>query len=144
MSEDCIKCLDDLRTVLVAQIKKVTAKNDISPTELDNMNKALCALETIDRIKNGELEPGGYSNDTYRFSGTMPRMSHDSRMSYDPRMSYGMPYDGRYSSTYGHHGYSGHSIADRMVDALERMYDEAGTDHERKLIDKYIRMLRDE
>jgi len=138
MNEDCIKCLGDLRTVLVAQIKKITAKNDITPTELDNMNKALCALETIDRMEAGEMGPGGYSNDTYRFSGTMPRMSHD------PRMSYGMPYDGRYSGSYGRHGYSGHSIADRMVDALERMYDEAGTDHERKLIDKYIRMLREE
>ena len=137
MNEDCSKCLDELKSVLMGQIKKITAKNDITPTELDNMNKALCAIETIDRIETGELELGGYSNDSYRYTGRMPRMSHDSRMSY------GMPYDGRYSGNY-QPGYSRHSIADRMVDALERMYDEAGTDHERKLIDKYIRMLREE
>lgn len=129
MNDECSRQLDSLEELLIGQIRKVTAKNDITPAELDNMNKALCAMETIRRIKDGDLD-SAYSGDSYRFSGTMPRMSHDRHMSHGR-----MPYS---------EGYSRHSINDRMVDALEKMYDEAGTDHERRQIDKYIRMLRDE
>lgn len=122
MGEECTRQLNALHDLLIGQIRKVTAKGDITPVELDNMNKALCAIETIERIKKGDLDSDAYSNDTYRLSGTLPHVSHSRRMN----------------------GYSRHSINDRMIDALERMYDEAGTDHERKQVDKYIRMLRDE
>jgi hypothetical protein len=39
---------------------------------------------------------------------------------------------------------SGHSIKDRMVDSLERMYDGASTDHERQIVDKWIKKMRAE
>lgn len=38
-------------------------------------------------------------------------------------------------------GRSNHSIKDRMVDSLERMYDEAQTDHERGMLDEWIRKI---
>ena len=38
-------------------------------------------------------------------------------------------------------GRSNHSIKDRMVDSLERMYDEAKTDHERGMLDEWIRKI---
>ena len=38
-------------------------------------------------------------------------------------------------------GRSNHSIKDRMVDSLERMYDEAATEHERNVVDEWIRKI---
>lgn len=42
----------------------------------------------------------------------------------------------------GYNGYSGHSINDRMIDALERMLDTAATEHERMEIMKRIDEIR--
>ena len=41
----------------------------------------------------------------------------------------------------GESGYSGHSIKDHMVARLEKMYDEAQTDHERQIINEWIRCI---
>ena len=38
--------------------------------------------------------------------------------------------------------YSGHSIQDRMVDRLERMIDEAQSEHERQTVKDWINRLR--
>ena len=38
-------------------------------------------------------------------------------------------------------GYSGHSIKDRMVAQLEKMYDEAQSEHERQTVSDWIRRL---
>ena len=40
------------------------------------------------------------------------------------------------------HDYSGHSIDDRIIDALERMMDEAKTEHEREKIMRRIDYIR--
>lgn len=58
---------------------------------------------------------------------------------------------GRYMSRYydeNRHGISNrggsrsmHSIKDRAIDSLERMYDTAQTDHERSEVDKFIRLI---
>lgn len=42
----------------------------------------------------------------------------------------------------GYDGRSGHSINDRMVDNIERMYDNAGTEHERAEIQDVINYIR--
>lgn len=39
-------------------------------------------------------------------------------------------------------GYNGHSVHDRMVAALEGLYDQAKTDYDRETIDNGIRMIR--
>ena len=41
-----------------------------------------------------------------------------------------------------HNGYSGHSIQDRMIDQLERMYDEAQSEHERQIVQSWINRLK--
>ena len=46
-----------------------------------------------------------------------------------------------YSRRY-YNGYSGHSIQDRMIDKLERMMDEAQTEHERQTVQTWINRLR--
>lgn len=50
------------------------------------------------------------------------------------------PHTGRFMS--GNDGRSGHSINDRMVDNIERMYDNAGTEHERAEIQDVINYIR--
>ena len=57
--------------------------------------------------------------------------------SYDRGRS---PVTGRYVSR--DHGYSGHSINDRMISQLENMYDEAKTEYEREEVRKEIERLR--
>ena len=41
-------------------------------------------------------------------------------------------------------GRSGHSIKDRMVDSLEQMYDRTSSDHERQVVDKWIKKINAE
>ena len=41
-------------------------------------------------------------------------------------------------------GYSGHSIKDRMVAQLEKMFDYAQSDHERQVIDTWLQRIKSE
>ena len=152
--------LESLEKLLDEQIGKVTKKDDISPTELENMTKTLCLLEKIKDYKEDVVfedeDEGGYSQargrygrrmyDEYR--GTSHRNSRYSRRSpyyYED----GDPYNYREGRSYRRgdnmyareYGYSGHSIKDRMIAKLESMYDEAKTDHERQIVDEWINRL---
>ena len=49
--------------------------------------------------------------------------------------------DNGYSRRY-FNGYSGHSIQDRMIDKLERMMDEAQSEHERQTVQSWINCLK--
>lgn len=147
--EDFKESLAELKRALDKEIRKVTAKNDITPIELENMTKTLCLIEKIKMIEEGdEYWDDGQSGRHY------PMMR-----SYvmDPNMMYYPPNEGlsgrrmrssttgRYMS--GHYtpdpGRSGHSIKDRMIAKLEEMYDEAKTDHERLMVDEWINRLAD-
>ena len=41
-------------------------------------------------------------------------------------------------------GYSSHSIKDRMIAKLESMYDDAKTDHEKQIVDEWIKRIESE
>lgn len=146
------KALMELKESIEREIKKVTKKADITPGELENMTKALCALETIKRIESmdggmdGEHSGrsyaryyrdgyrDGYADDSYRrgrsdVTGRYVSRDEASRMEQE-----------RYRSR--DDGYSGHSINDRMVDRLERMMDEAKSDYEREQVQGWIDKLR--
>jgi hypothetical protein len=73
--------------------------------------------------------------------------SHDG--SYDGNYDGGMnsrdryfnpSHDGSRDGSYDG-GYSGHSIKDRMVAQLENMYDQAKSEHERQIVDEWIKRL---
>jgi len=154
--------LSDLKSLVEKEIRKITAKNDITPAELDNMTKSLCVLEKIKDIENREnmdaMSGGEYSgrmlphmacghNDRTFYDG---RSVADDLRSYGPEMSHMRgrdPSTGRYMSRDAERrprsdtGYSGHSIKDRMIAKLEQMYDEAKTDHERQIVDEWISRL---
>lgn len=150
--EELKKSLDSLKEVLNEEIKKVTKKADITPTELENMTKTLCLIEKIKMIEEGEeyWDEEGQSGRSYSmnrnggYSYGMPDPYYHDGMSGRRMRS---PSTGRYVSgnrSYGMsegYGYSGHSIKDRMIAKLEEMYDEASTDHERQVVNEWIDRL---
>ena len=130
--------LNSLESLLDGQIAKVVGKGDISPTELENMTKTLCLLEKIKEYKEyiSWDDEEGASQRRYSRRPADPYMMMDN--------SYGDAATGmRHARSYSRppHGYSGHSIKDRMIDKLESMYDEAKTDHERQIVDEWINRL---
>lgn len=146
------KSLEALKEQLNEEIKKVTKKADITPTELENMTKTLCLIEKIKMITEDEdyWEKGqsgrSYPSRSYGLVAsdwTDPRYNNGlsgrrSRSSMTGRYT-----SGRYSYGMPDYGYSGHSIKDRMVAKLEEMYDEAKTEHERQIVDEWIHRLSD-
>ena len=70
------KVLMELQDLLMSELKKITAKKDINPTELDNAKKAVCTIKDIEELiamVDGMSE--GYSNSR----GMMPNRDYDVR-----------------------------------------------------------------
>ena len=118
----------------------------IKPEDLEILNKGICILEKIKKIESLDKQieyMDSYGNDSYnsynsyddgnsyrrgRSATTGRYVSRDSAP-YAEGYSSRRFYDGEH-----HNGYSGHSIKDRMVAQLEKMYDEAQTEHERQTV----------
>lgn len=145
--------LNGLKDTIKDALKKIQAKGDLTPAELEN---AIKAVELIDKICEVEIKLNceksgmdygldhgygyGYGYDRGTPIGNM--MSGERGRS---------PVTGRYISrgtdtsmgpNSGYNGYSGHSIQDRMVASLEGMYDTAKTEHERAMVDEWIKRIR--
>ena len=154
-----IRVYMDALDTIEKEIKGITKKETITPTELANLKEALRAVKDIMEII-GDLPQDANDNTSNGYNtsyAVRPGFKHEAEYSgaYFPREVYsgGYPYSyrrgrsattGRYVSRGENYGdaYSGHSISDRMVAAIEDMYDDAKTDHERKQIDTAIRMIR--
>lgn len=105
--------LNDLEKRVVKELEKMNDKGDLNPAELKTITDAVCLLEKIHKIQ-----------DESEFEYSETRRS---------------PSTGRYMSNGSYRrGYSGHSINDRIVDKLEHMMDEAGSDYERDVISRWI------
>lgn len=119
--------LNHMQDLLLKEIRKVNAKNDITPQELNNVKEAVCLMKDI--IKLEEMMDGAnYEYDKH--SEYMPSMMHDSYRRGRSQTT------GRYVSR--------HSIEDRMVASLESMMDQAGSDYERQRINDWIHKIRSE
>ena len=123
---------------LKEKLDRVVTAGTVNPEDLQVIDKATDVM--LDLIKYQEWLMGGDSNG---YSTRRGRNAVTGRyMSYGPSYmrnynggSYDDPYNSRYPSrTYG---YSGHAP---MMEELERMRDEAQTDHERKMVDEWIHM----
>lgn len=158
-----IKILEDIGSVIEKELKRSAEKGTLNPAEMDAVNKAVNALEKIEKVKSiheereyREKHPDNYSGAFYNIRNfpQFPSLNMDQRapMSYN---SYGW-YDGMASGERGrsqdtgrfvsrethHDNYSGHSINDRMVDTLEHMMDTATSEFERQQILDKIKMIR--
>ena len=130
LSNSDYEALEDL---LCAEIKKVVKKGEIKDaTEVKGVKDALEAIKLIHCLRDGEWE----KEDTL---GYYP-MHHSNYGHVDFNGTYGRrnPHTGRYmpdgmpDTTYGH------SIKDRMVAALEPLYDKAESSYEHGMIRKAI------
>ena len=133
------KMLEKINDAIEEAIRPILSKGAaMTAAELDVLTKAVCALEKVKQIEDSE-NYGGYSyndeSNSYRRgrSATTGRyVSRDAAPHFDGGTSRRF-YDGN--------GYSGHSIKDRMIAQLEKMYDEAQSEHERQTVSDWIRRL---
>lgn len=122
------KVLENLEDSISTELEKMVKKGDLTPTEVQNATDAVCLLEKIRKF-NGELDD---EEDEYsERSG--------SSASYR-RGSYARGRGSRYANRYEHYerGESRHSINDRIIDRLERMMDDAGSEYERGILAGWI------
>ena len=162
------KTLEKIRDSVEDAIRPLLKKGEaMTPADLESLTKAVCIIEKIKRIEDGDFDQSysmnGYSeNNPYDDNGNSYRRGRSSvtgryvsRDAYHDGDSYGYHdgastrryYDGGSSTRYygGNsmsRDYSGHSIQDRMVDRLERMIDEAQSEHERQTVKEWINRLR--
>lgn len=122
--------VEDTKEVVLSELQKFNAKKDVAPNEWDNFHKAVDILEKCMKICHMDKE-----NDYMEYEERTGYMHHipDESYNYRPTHRTGSRY--RMSRT-------GHSINDRMIDRLERMYEEAQSDHERDVIGSWIDRIR--
>lgn len=124
----------DLREKAIKDLKKLNEKPEFSSNEWSNAKTVLSAL-----CKMKELESDYEDGDSYR---SYPSHYYDDSPMHSMRRGRSMK-TGRYVSMDNYdRGISGHSITDRMVDQIERMYDSAKTEHERRELDKWITRIQ--
>lgn len=119
------KVLDRLEETVTTELEKLAKKPELNPADLKAATDALCFIEKIQKVQNG--------------------MDDEYSESYDRHGSYRRGRStttGRYVSN--SNGYSRHSIHDRIVDKLERMMDDAGSDYERNVIAGWIAKVESE
>ena len=158
------KILDKINDAVEDAIRPIIAKGaSMTAAELDVLTKAVCTIEKIKQIEDGGNSYDDYSrsrsNNSYD-GNSFDEYLRNSYNSYDDGNSYRRgrsPITGRYVSRdamprfdgntsrrfydVDSRGYSGHSIKDRMVAQLEKMYDEAQSDHERQVVNDWIRRI---
>ena len=119
---------------LERELEKLLSKSELSAADWDAVKKAMCIASMLREYEDGKtIDDGGRS------------YGYDYGYRYDrPEEAYGRmrsPVTGRYVSN-GMPGYSGHSIEDRMIMALEQQMDSAKTDYERQMVEKEIQRIR--
>lgn len=135
--------LEKVEKAIEQELQKVLSKPDYTQTDWDGIKKAMCIANMVRGYESGEYmneDGASYGRGYGNYSGH-DGYSYRSDPAYEYQASNGRmrsPVTGRYISN----GYSGHSIEDRMIMALEQQMDEAKTDYERQLVEKEIQRLR--
>ena len=152
---DMNKTYSKIEEKLDSDICELLKKPNMSRDELMMLGQAVDILKDISTVKAMDAYGGNeddYSSASFA-SRAMTRRSMDYTRGYEDGMSMAQnrsPRTGRFVSgnddwgihPNGYDGRSGHSINDRMVDNIERMYDNAGTEHERAEIQDVINYIR--
>lgn len=134
------KIMESLEEKVMDELEKICKKPDMSPTELENANKALSMIEKVRKLSmdDGHFDEGTSSHYPTRYDITRWPGSYDM-----PRDQYSRTYNSytRRNPRTGRYMMSSHSIKDRMIDKLESMMDEASSDYEREKISEWISHL---
>lgn len=126
------KVLNKAEELIESEIESVTKQGTLQNGNGAQIFKCLLeSLKIIECLRSGEFNEG--------YSGYYGNGNYAGHMNFDGN------YSGRRSPTTGRymsHGYSGHSIHDRMIAALEDVYGVAKNPHEEEEIQKWIDRLR--
>lgn len=130
-----MKILKDVKELLSDTVKEIYNKGNLTPTDIEVINKSVEAIKFIEEIcaMNDEYEDG-YSGCNY------------SRRSMNYDGGYSGRRNGRYSS-YGYDNrnydrrYSGENGNPRMIEKLEDLMESATNNHERDIIKSCIEKL---
>ena len=144
------KNLEKLKAHAEEILETVVKKDNITAAELELGEKAVCTLNTINKLKNADMMiDNGYSGTSYRtpymheasyMRGRDPETGR--YMSRDAGNSANMnnrSYDNGYSSRRSYDGYSGHSKREGMIETLNEMLATAQNEPEREYIRSWLR-----
>lgn len=146
MLERIEKFEEILEKDLKEELDKIINAGTISPDQVKTVKDAVKLMLKLKKYKEWEMGEDsnsfydGYSTRRGRSSVTGRYVSRDA---YPMRTRDGYSSDGGYSGMRSYGGqyqdrnYSGHNS--RMLEELERMYETAQTEQERKMIDEWIR-----
>lgn len=157
------KLLEKINDSIEDAIKPILKKGEsMTPADLDNLTKAVCIVEKIKRIEDGNsFDDEDYSDDGYSYRrgrspitgryvsrDSMPNNRHydyhdtgnamHSTHAYDSGASTRRYYDGGYN----HNGYSGHSSNDMTIYHIENLIDAAQTEQERQFLSEWLRRVK--
>lgn len=135
MDEKVMEFQKFLERELGTELDKIIGKGSISPSDICTMKDAFKLMKLI-----GEYDDMGYSTRRGRSRTTGRYVSRDSYGSHDGSYdgSFGS-YDGMSRRSYesrGSYERSGHT---QLVSELERMYEQAQDEKERRMIEEWIR-----
>lgn len=148
---------EKVKQLLENKICEVVAKGDISPSEMECVEKAYKTLQSISTIEAME-EYGDNEERSMRRGGRSMRGNqsyHGGYYEWEPEysMTRGRGADGRYISRGGNYDRmsmtdsntqrSYHSASDRMIAALETELNDNISDYERQKIMEEIRRLKE-
>lgn len=137
-----VKLLYELDDILEKELKNVVKKGEVPANEWENLKRLVCIMKEVKEVEQMLMEEDyddGYSSRSYNTQFT-PRMTYDNRGGNMSNARGRSRTTGRYMSRDGY-GRSMHSIKDRVIDQIERMYDEAGSEHEREELNKMIKTV---
>lgn len=126
MQEKIMEFSKFLEKELGTEIDKIMDSGTMSPSNICTMKDAFKLMKLI-----GEYEGGGYSSRRGRSRRTGRYMSRDSFGSYDGRSNE----SSRAYDSYDSYERSGHG---QIISELERLYDKAQDEKERKMIESWI------
>lgn len=141
------KRLMDAKELLLKEIDTIEKKGSISPTELDNLKKAIESVHYIYEVCKIDMEMGEEGEEGYSERG------------YSMRWNNSMPYDDRYYNIHSYRGgnngsggnsykrdsmgrYSRTDAKSHMVDTLYSMMGDTDSEAERGAIQDCINRLK--
>lgn len=148
-----MKYKKELKDMLCEELDKIGKKGELSAGSLDTVYKLTSSIKNIDKIEM--LEDGGYSEDSrWMADGKMYGSSYDSGNSYARgRRNAKRDSMGRYSRDGGDYsmdgrggmmngGYSRDSAKDYIMEQLEELMHEAGSEKERNAFKQFMHQLK--
>lgn len=125
----------DLKEKLCDELEEYARKQDMSAGDLEMVHKLTDTIKNIDKISMLE-EEGGYSREGYSREGGSYSRDYDREASYRSRRR---DSKGQYSREGDYSREGGNS---RMMEELEVLMDQAGSEEERRAIRRFMDQMK--